>query len=383
MFKYITFIIKSNFRKLTHKKAVVPALLTLLLVFTFVIYSKKKIRMEMKKENLNKCLEFINGAVDHCLKLKERKAQNQRFAAIRTTFPIKPLKMTLTTAVFHYKQEKQNFVIKRVMVRDESPTSEDIISMSLKHPNIIKTYETRKSTFTDHKGVTHNILWLFSELLKIKITQRYVNRNEDTIRFIMKDIVEAIRYMHVEMDMIHLDLKMANVMGNTIDGVPRYIVLDLGYSRCLTTDGVKDEIKIPGKAYGTFPYKPPEVVFENVHGKCSDIYCIGAIAWFMILGETPFYDNEGEKDTVAHRKFLRGKTKHFYRPGTSNEIKDFIEKCMNLDRKKRPTIQELLKHPFLNNETLSSSSSVSDDLSDYNDFSDSGYASESIDSAEL
>lgn len=334
--------------------------------------------MDMKKENLKKCLEFINEAVDHCLKLKERKAQNQRFAAIKTTFPIKPLKMTLTTAVFHYKYEKQDFVIKRVMVRDESPTSEDVISMSLEHPNIIKTYETKKSTYTDHKGVTHNIIWLFSELLKIKVTQRYVGKNEDIIRFIMLDIINAIDYMHNKKNMVHLDLKMANVMGVLVSGVPRYIVLDFGYSRDLTKDGNGDEVKIPGKAYGTFPYKPPEVIFENVHGKSSDIYCIGAIAWFMSLGETPFYDRNSEKDIYSHRKFLRGKKKHFFHADTSNELKDFIKKCMNLDRSKRPTAQELLKHPFLLNKSIVLPSS-DDESSEYlsTTKSDSGFSSSS------
>jgi len=175
--------------------------------------------------------------------------------------------------------------------------------------------------------------------------------------------------MHDEMNMIHLDLKMANVMGKVVNGIPHYVLLDFGYSRDLTKDGVEEEIRIPGKAYGTFPYKPPEVIFENIHGKKSDIYCIGAIALFLSLGETPFYDNDGEKDIYAHRKFLRGRYELTHHPNTSNELKNFIKKCMNLDRHKRPTARELLKHEFILNKPIDNISSEVED--------DSGYTSSS------
>lgn len=376
MFNYIAFLVKSSCRRLTRKRSLVSGLVVLLFALTVLIfYSTKTLRMNMKKESLSKCLDFINGAVDNCLKKQERKEQNQLFAEIKTSLPIKPLKMTLTTAVFHYKYDKQNFVIKRVIVQKENPTKEDIISMSLKHPNIIKTFETRKSTYTNHKGDTQNIMWLFSELLKIKVTQRYVNRNEEVIRFIISDVIKAILYMHEEMNTVHLDLKMANIMGLIVDGVPRYIVIDFGYSRNLTNEGFENEMRIPGKAYGTFPYKPPEVILENIHGKPSDIYCIGAIAWFMSLGETPFYKDNNEKNINAHRKFIREKTKQWIHPRTSPELEDFIRKCMAIDRTKRPTIRELTNHPFITNKPYkkfkSRTTQSSDEFSELESLSDS------------
>ncbi|KAM0688375.1 hypothetical protein COBT_000369 [Conglomerata obtusa] len=298
----------------------------------------------LKKE----CLSFINRAVDHCLEMKERKDQNKRFAAIRSDLPIKPIKMTLTTAVFLFKDDIKSYVIKRVIVNEASPTQEEEISLALKHRNIINTFGSEREVFVNHAGESQTILWLYSEYLKEKVSQRTVDRNERIIRDIMEDVLTALVFLHDEMNMVHLDLKIANVMGQREKGKIVYKLIDFGYARNFNLEeNDKGEVYIKNKSYGTFPYKSYEVVRKNIHGKASDIWCVGAIAWFLSMGETPFYKDDGEKDTVEFRQFIDGIEKHFFAGQTSSELKKFILTCMNRKRNERPTARDLLEHDFI------------------------------------
>ncbi|KAG0442434.1 Calcium/calmodulin-dependent protein kinase type 1 [Dictyocoela muelleri] len=320
-------------------------------------------------------LSFINQHVDYCLQYDTRDEQNQCFADINTSLPLKPIKMTLSTAVFKLGSSK---VIKRVIMK--GALMEDEISISLKHPNIINTLETFRTRFIDMNGDVQNLIWLVSEYIDGKITQRWVNRNEDKIRMILKDLLKGLDYMH-DNGIVHMDLKIANMMLKKRDTIYKdengrdsgtinsnksiedyYIgkLIDFGFSRRI--DG--NEVYIEGKAYGTYPYKPPEVIGKNIHGFSGDVWCVGAIAWFLSLGKTPFYFENGEKDMDSFKRFLRGKhvitddynSKEYkmvgnlwFKKDTSNELIDFIVSCLKRNRHKRPTVKELLNHDFILN----------------------------------
>lgn len=347
-------------------------LLLIFLTLPFVYKNTKKSRiiiMEKEKEQvLDECLKFINVEVTKCLTMKERKHQNRLFSNIKTSLPIRPVKMTLTTAVFLFKTSAETYIIKRIILKPESDSQEEVISLNLQHKNILSTFASKKEYFTTDKGVKHQILWLFSEYLQERIVQAKVGRDEEIIRKILTDSLEALSFMHSK-EMIHLDLKMANIMGeHTEEGIV-YKFIDFGYSRDLSKeiDGTTEEVYIHRKAYGTFPYKSPEVVINNIHGKASDVWCIGAIAWFLSLGKTPFYTASGEKNTESHKKFLTSTKKLTFYRETSKELKHFIELAMQKNRKKRPTAYNLLKHPFILGCKLGSPES--------SDFEDEGYYS--------
>lgn len=323
----------------------------------------------MKNEDVIKeCMDFIDIEVTKCLRMKDRKHQNKLFANIKTTLPIRPIKMTLTTAVFLFKSQQQTFVMKRVIIKPESLSQEEEISLNLKHKNILSTFHSEVTEFKPESGVKLDILWLFSEFLRERVSQTKVDRDEDIIRSILIDSLTALAFMHSK-NIVHLDLKLANIMGQKVGETIVYKLIDFGYSRNLEKEehGTTEEVYIHKKAYGTFPYKSPEIVIENIHGKASDIWCIGAIAWFLSLGKTPFYTSSGEKNTDSHRNFLSTNKKFLFMKDTSKELKNFIELAMKRNRKKRPTAQNLLNHPFIIRTKLGKSKSK--------DFEDDGYYS--------
>lgn len=240
-------------------------------------------------------------------------------------------------------------IIKRAIIRKDTNTQEDTIAMQLRHPNLLLTYKTFRTKYLDRNNDVQDIVWLYSQFLMHRISHRYVNMDEHIIREILRDVLHGLAYMHSR-KIMHLDIKVANIMGQRENGRMVYKLIDFGYARDLSASGrgsKLEELKIPNKSYGTFPYKPPEVVLENVHGLASDVWCVGAVAWFLSLGKIPFYNENGEKDTVMYRRFIKGTKKHFFYPETSSELRDFVLVTMHRKRTQRPSVRELLEHPFI------------------------------------
>ncbi|KAL0265977.1 UNVERIFIED_CONTAM: hypothetical protein PYX00_011694 [Menopon gallinae] len=328
------------------KRSVVRWLLFMAVAVLFLI--TKKILDSMAREQISKNVFIaIDAHVDMCLGTSDRKEQNSRFRAFPNSLGLRPIKMTPYTAVLLYTGNAKPVVIKRVIFREDSPSQEDVISRVVQHRNIMKTYKTFRSRFVNRKSERQTIIWLISEYLTLRLSHRYVNRNEEVIRRIVRDALLALEYLHT-MNIAHLDIKIENIMGKEVDGAVRFKLIDLGYGRMLDNDvGGREmsETYIPTKSYGTFPYKPPEVVRENVHGLKSDIYCIGAVAWFLSLGKTPFY-TDGERDLQAFRRFLASGIRLRFREDTSPALQDFVEQCMHPSARERPDASQLLQHHF-------------------------------------
>jgi len=291
---------------------------------------------------LKKKMDYINRKVEECLEFESRSDQNEHFRNIKSKYGLQPLRMTMTTAVF--RDTERGNVIKRVILKNES--QEDVIAMKLNHKNVVATYKTYKYSYRDQK-----ILWLVMEFLNKRLSQSYVSSNISIIKKVLRDSLQGLKYLH-DNNIAHLDLKIANIMGEENSrGSIIWKLIDVGYSRDLDLE--LHEVKrggyyIKGKSYGTYPYKPPEVFMENIHGKKSDIWNMGAIAWFLARGRTPFYKYNGEKNMEKYKSFIRRPKDYVDDISTGNEdLDDFIEICLQKDFQLRPTVDELLKHSFL------------------------------------
>lgn len=323
-------------RKGWPNKFVVLALVLLVLMIT------RKIISSLTHEDYHQIINEINEHMEKVLVHSDREDQNIAFAEMDSRILI-PIKMTQFTAVFKYVDKKVPIVIKRVIYRQPVPTQEDQISVRVMHPNILRTFHTFRTQSRD--GTI--MIWLLSEYLTEFVSHSTVNRNEEVIRKIMKDVLSALKYLHMR-NIAHLDIKMANIMGELKNGNITYKLIDLGYSRELSEDIGKNETWINSKSFGTFPYKSPEIFKHSIHGLKSDIYSLGAVAWFLSLGKTPFY-KRSKKDTATFKKFMAGHIPITFHPDTSQELKGFILQCMQFDREKRPTADELLSDPFITN----------------------------------
>ncbi|KAM0673265.1 Calcium/calmodulin-dependent protein kinase type I [Gurleya vavrai] len=122
-----------------------------------------------------------------------------------------------------------------------------------------------------------------------------------------------------------------------------YKIIDFGFSRYIKDDSVID---MYDKYYGTFPYTPPEIFYDSIYSKKADIWCLGAMIYFLTSNKKLFYDKNNERDYTSYKSFLNGKEKLYF-GNFSEELKDFVKICLNIDFRARPTAENLLEHSFI------------------------------------
>ena len=94
-------------------------------------------------------------------------------------------------------------------------------------------------------------------------------------------------------------------------------------------------------------YAAPEMLKgENYNGLYIDIWSCGIILYYMLTGNFPFYDNDGNNISLLYKKIIEGR---FNIPNyLSLNAKDLIKKILVTNPKKRIKINGILKHPWFN-----------------------------------
>ncbi|CAH1775907.1 unnamed protein product [Owenia fusiformis] len=151
------------------------------------------------------------------------------------------------------------------------------IMAQLRHPNIIRLFETLKAT-TLYCLVTEFAAG--GELLAYIKTQKDARLTETQARPYVRQMLSALHYLH-DRDVVHRDLKMENIM---LDESKKNIkIIDFGLSNiynkeyqlkthCGSPEYAAPELFIQGKTYG------PEV----------DIWSLGVIMYALVVGRLPF-----------------------------------------------------------------------------------------------
>ena len=98
---------------------------------------------------------------------------------------------------------------------------------------------------------------------------------------------------------------------------------------------------------GTPNYIAPEILDgKQGHSYEVDIWSFGVILYTLIIGKPPFETN----DVKATYKRIKTNAYSFPdRAQISDSARDLISRILNLDPGKRPTLDELYEHPFINN----------------------------------
>lgn len=111
---------------------------------------------------------------------------------------------------------------------------------------------------------------------------------------------------------VHADISSGNVM-ITEDGVPQ--LLDLGAARVVAT--------APGAVYGTCGFVAPEVRRGGLPDARSDVFSLGALAWFCATGNgAPDTDQRLDPETV--------------RSHVGDELAPVVAACIDPDPARRP-----------------------------------------------
>ena len=173
---------------------------------------------------------------------------------------------------------------------------------------------------------------------------------ERTAKMIFKKIVERIQFCHNK-NICHLDIKPANIV---FDNEFEPIIIDFGLSLKIN-DG-----KIYEGKTGTEQYECPEMWEKGKFtGVEADIFSLGALLFNLIAPSYGFW--HAKKDDPYYSLIIEDKEKvptyqQYWNKilplinniELSEDFKNLYTKMIAYESKNRPTIEEILAHPWFN-----------------------------------
>uniref|UniRef100_A0A3Q4N0W3 Calcium/calmodulin-dependent protein kinase 1Da n=1 Tax=Neolamprologus brichardi TaxID=32507 RepID=A0A3Q4N0W3_NEOBR len=168
----------------------------------------------------------------------------------------------------------------------------------------------------------------------------YTEKDASTL---IRQVLDAVNYLH-RMGIVHRDLKPENLLYFNPQDESKIMISDFGLSKM---EGSGD---VMSTACGTPGYVAPEVLAQKPYSKAVDCWSIGVIAYILLCGYPPFYD---ENDSKLFEQILKADYEFDapYWDDISDSAKDFISRLMEKDPAKRFTCEQALRHPWIAGDT--------------------------------
>ena len=249
-----------------------------------------------------------------------------------------------------HKTTRNQVAVKIISKTNDRLSPEDIAGLQfeaellreLDHPHIIKCYATFDEPETFYM-VTELVEGgdLFDRVIRKK------NYNEKEARDLIKLFLEIMVYMHDTAKVVHRDLKLENILLTSNNDDANIKLCDFGMAK-KEQDLFKDGQE---RTCGTHSYTAPEIFRSDRYGCEVDIWSMGVIAYLLLSGMPPFYENKANRTYPRMLKsyILRGQ--YSFPPerwdAISQEAKDMITHMLCVNQSERWTASQLLTHPWI------------------------------------
>lgn len=203
-----------------------------------------------------------------------------------------------------------------------------------------------------HKSLKNDLVVIFNKFFEDKeyvfimlelcpnqtlseLVRRRKRLTEIEAQFYIYQLVKAVKYLH-QHKVIHRDLKLGNLF---LDEGLKLRVGDFGLATKVIYDGERKRT-----VCGTPNYIAPEILdSKGGHSYEVDYWAIGVILYTLVCGRPPFESSE-VKQTY---KKIRACTYHFpEHVNLSDNLKDFVRKCLVVDPVQRMNLDQMLQHEF-------------------------------------
>ncbi|CEG46225.1 plk plk-unclassified protein kinase [Plasmopara halstedii] len=220
-------------------------------------------------------------------------------------------------------------------------TSEIKIHKSLNHPQIVQFEH-----FFEDGDNAYILLELCRNQSMSDLMRRRKRLSESEVRFYMRQLIEGLAYLHKNL-VIHRDLKLGNLF---LTSDMQLKIGDFGLAARL--DNPEDRKRT---MCGTPNYIAPEILSGqrgDGHSFEVDVWSTGVVMYTLLVGRPPFETD----DVKATYKRIRANQYDF--PDTvhiSSSAQSLIRGILQSDPGTRPSLDQILKHPFVADEFVPTS----------------------------
>jgi len=208
------------------------------------------------------------------------------------------------------------------------------ILKSLEHPNIVEF----KEAFVEKKYLCLVMAYCDSGDLKARIQRAAKRRKlfkEQTIMDWFVQMALALNYMHAR-KILHRDIKPQNIFLTESNKIVK--LGDFGVTLELNAT-----LEMARTQVGTPYYMSPELAHNKPYNNKSDVWAIGCVLSEMCTLGVPF---EARSFGELAMKILKKKPRSIQRC-YSVELRELVKGMLQKDPKRRPTMGQVLKSPYV------------------------------------
>ena len=202
---------------------------------------------------------------------------------------------------------------------------------NLNHTNILKA---------DHFDRDGNIPYLVMKFCGGGSLDKKIGRmeNEEVLK-VIKDMASGLSYLH-QCNIVHQDIKPANILIDDSSGTPVYVLSDFGISSKTKT---RLSHSVNQKNQGTSmteAYAPPEKFSSNKEDRRpdrkGDIFSFGISIYELVTGGLPF------DELSTGRQLQYDDAEVDFDDIEDETIRDIVERCMEPNKEDRPSAEDIL-----------------------------------------
>eukprot|EP00656_Telonema_subtile_P031285 TRINITY_DN34256_c0_g1_i2.p1 TRINITY_DN34256_c0_g1~~TRINITY_DN34256_c0_g1_i2.p1 ORF type:complete len:658 (+),score=136.53 TRINITY_DN34256_c0_g1_i2:203-2176(+) len=262
------------------------------------------------------------------------------------------------------------------------PPHPNVLSMKAFHVHNVTGYGFAAFPYLEVKDLFDHIAAVFSG--KGSLKRGSVSYCEREVQFILRNICENLQWMHRN-GVAHRDIKPENVMGGARPAnqaereseVQELFLVDLGtivhfaaaeaQSADTPTHNKTMRASVDDAEFGEFVpcsvgfVSPEQFVeakaihkhkdgFKRCNPFLSDVFAVGGIMCVLLLG-APQKEMSSTFDQATRVRHLKAKLEHTFTSDLSDQAKDLLIKMVQ-DEGTRPTIHEVLEHPWFTDPAL-------------------------------
>ncbi|KAF7490907.1 Aurora kinase C [Sarcoptes scabiei] len=234
--------------------------------------------------------------------------------------------------VYLAKTKRFNYLVaikaldKKILIQNQMQLQlkrEIEIHFKLCHVNIIKAFDY----FYDSQRI-YLVMEYAPKGELFNLLQKVGRFNDCTASRIMAQVINAVRYFH-RMNILHRDIKPENIL-ISYGGVIK--LSDFGWS--IQSDQVRRTL------CGTIAYMAPEITQCLPYNRSVDLWCLGVLAYELLVGSTPFYQNKFNFGIIENYDF---QVPSYVSP----YAKVFIENLLRIEPGERMSLRNCQNHEWI------------------------------------
>lgn len=200
----------------------------------------------------------------------------------------------------------------------------------LRHHNTVEIYDYGHL----EDGTFFYVMEHLAGLNLEQLVEKYGPLPAPRVVYLLRQVCGALDEAH-KIGLVHRDVKPANILvcclGGQLDVAKLF---DFGLVRTVGEDDPSSKLTKVGSALGTPDYMSPEQVTGGEVDHRSDIFSLGAVAYFLLTGKPP-YDGPNTLAVMYARVSDPAKSPRLERPELPTDVERIVMRCLEREKHAR------------------------------------------------